>query len=89
METKTLNHRQVRSYLVLTKYDFTITHWPGKTNPADGPSRRPDYMADASKPAQKYNTAFVQPMQRTLFNDGKDTVLVAAVTTRSSQRTSD
>jgi hypothetical protein len=47
METKTLNYRQVRSYLVLSWYDFVLNHRPRVTNPADGPLRRLDYMAEA------------------------------------------
>jgi hypothetical protein len=87
METTTLNHRQVRSYLALTKYDFVITHRPGATNPADGPSRRPDYMAEAQKPSQKYNQAFVKPMQDLLVKGGLQGVaLISAVTTRSGSR---
>jgi hypothetical protein len=63
METKTLNHRQVRSFLVLSEFDFVITHRPGATNPADGLSQRPDYIVEAQKPTQKYNKAFVQLMK--------------------------
>ncbi len=29
----------------LASFDFSITHRPGKTNPADAPSRRPDYKS--------------------------------------------
>jgi hypothetical protein len=87
METKVLNHRQVRAYLTLSRYNFVITHRPGSTNPADGPSRRPDYIAEAQKPAQKYNQAFVQPMQGLLFeNSQKGATLVNAVMTRSEKR---
>jgi hypothetical protein len=86
METKTLSHRQVRSYLVLSGFDFTIVHRPGANNPADGPSRRPDYMAEAQKPAQKYNEAFVQPMKDLLKHGNQQSVLVAAVRTRSALR---
>jgi hypothetical protein len=89
METKTLNHRQVRSYLVLSRYDFVLNHRPGSTNPADGPSRRPDYMAEAQKPAQKYNEAFVQPMRDILSNSGKRPMHAAAVTMSPEARTSD
>lgn len=88
METKTLNNRQVRSYLLLTKYDFVITHRPGSTNPADGPSRRPDYMAHSQEPAQKYNQAFVHPMQDLLLKGGlQGAALISAVATRSVNRT--
>lgn len=83
METKVLNHRQVRSYLELSKYDFVITHRPGATNPADGPSRRPDYMAEAQKPSQKHNEAFVAPLRRLLSRTSNSAPLVSlAVLTR-------
>jgi hypothetical protein len=60
---------------------------PRATNPADGPSRQPDYMAEAQKPFRKYNEAFVEPMRDVLSNNvhGK-TLLVSAVTTRSTKR---
>jgi hypothetical protein len=88
METKVLNHRQVRSYLVLTKYDFVIKHRPGITNPADGPSRRPDYMAEAQKPLQKYNQAFVRPMQDILSGRRpRSAIMINAVLTRSGKPT--
>ena len=38
-----LNGRQARWAMKLSMFDFFITHRPGKTNPADAPSRRPDY----------------------------------------------
>ena len=43
MSTKVLNRRQARWAELLADYDFVLTHTPGKRNPADGPSRRPDY----------------------------------------------
>jgi hypothetical protein len=43
METTMLSRRQARWAQALSAYDFTITYRPGKANPADGPSRRPDY----------------------------------------------
>jgi hypothetical protein len=42
-----INGRQARWLVYLTPYDFIIRHRPGLLNPADGPSRRPDYMAKA------------------------------------------
>ena len=41
-----LNGRQVRWMIQLAPYDFTIHYRKGSLNPADGPSRRPDYLAD-------------------------------------------
>ena len=49
MSTKILNRRQARWAEVLAEYDFVFEHIPGKTNPADGPSRRPDYAENAPK----------------------------------------
>ena len=49
MNVKELNGRQARWAMKLAAYDFTILHRPGKTNPADGPSRRPDYMEQANR----------------------------------------
>jgi hypothetical protein len=40
---KQLNGRQARWAMLLSAYDFIITHRAGKLNPADAPSRRPDY----------------------------------------------
>lgn len=85
METKVLNHRQVRSYLTLSKYNFVLNHRPGSTNPADGPSRRPDYMAETKAPALKNNEAYIKPMRELFSRKEFATVpLVAAVTTRSN-----
>ncbi|KAI0993687.1 Transposon Tf2-9 polyprotein, partial [Podosphaera aphanis] len=38
------NRRQAGYIEKLAAYDFDIYHFPGKKNPADAPSRRPDYM---------------------------------------------
>ena len=40
-----INGRQARWLIYLTPYDFIIRHRPGLQNPADGPSWRPDYLA--------------------------------------------
>ena len=70
METKTLNHRQARAYILLSKFDFVVIHKPGATNPADAPSRRPDYMEEAQTQAQKHNEAFVGPLRHLLAGNG-------------------
>ena len=40
---KRLNGRQARWAEMLAAFDFIIEHRPGTSNPADAPSRRPDY----------------------------------------------
>jgi hypothetical protein len=49
MKQPRINGRQARWLVHLTPYDFIIRHRPGLSNPADGPSRRPDYMAKAQR----------------------------------------
>ena len=49
MKQPRINGRQARWLIFLTLYDFIIRHRPGLLNPADGPSRRPDYIATAQK----------------------------------------
>jgi RNase H-like domain found in reverse transcriptase/Integrase zinc binding domain len=43
LSTKALNLRQARWYITLSSYDLDFEHIKGFHNPADGPSRRPDY----------------------------------------------
>ena len=45
MKQPRINGRQARWLIYLTPYDFIIRHRLGLLNPADGPSRRPDYLA--------------------------------------------
>src|SRR5438045_8194527 len=45
MKQPKINGRQARWFVYLTPYDFVIKHRPGTLNPADGPSRRPNYKA--------------------------------------------
>src|ERR1700738_2599078 len=51
MNTKVLNRRQARWAELLTGYDFVLVHTPGSSNPADGPSGRPDYATDVPQPS--------------------------------------
>ena len=48
MKQPHFNDRQARWLIALTPYDFTIHHRPGDLNPADGPSKRPDYMRETA-----------------------------------------
>jgi hypothetical protein len=41
-----LSPRQARWAMDLAGFDFEVEHRPGKTNPADGPSRRADYVQE-------------------------------------------
>jgi len=41
--SKVLSRSQARWSEILSVYDFVIEHLEGSKNPADGPSRRPDY----------------------------------------------
>jgi hypothetical protein len=51
--TKVLSHRQARWAEILSAYDFTIKHLNGTKNPADGPSRRPDYEEGYERPSAR------------------------------------
>lgn len=42
-DVRKLSPRQARWATYLQRFDFNMYHQAGKTNPADGPSRRPDY----------------------------------------------
>jgi hypothetical protein len=48
MTTKELSRRQVCWAEKLSAFDFVIEYRKGKTNPADGPLRRPNYQKTAS-----------------------------------------
>ena len=71
---------------MLSGFDFTITHRLGATNPADGPSRRLDYIVKAQKLAQKYNEAFVELIRRILKQGNSTPSLAATVLTRARAR---
>jgi len=48
--SKVLSRRQARWAEILSSYDIVIEHLEGKKNPADGPSRRPDYEIGYERP---------------------------------------
>jgi len=47
MELPSLNDWQARWAMSLAAFDFVVVYRPGKSNPADGPSRQPDYAGVA------------------------------------------
>ena len=49
MSQQKLNGRQARWCMFLMPFDFEIKHQAGKRNPADAPSRRPDYKTEAEE----------------------------------------
>jgi hypothetical protein len=49
MSQTQLNGRQTCWLIKLLPYDFQIFYRKGALNPADGPSRRPDYLADTEE----------------------------------------
>lgn len=64
--TKALTRRQARWSLALSAYDFELEYRPGASNPADGPSRRPDYLEeDKTDPLDRIPTLQVK-LQRAL-----------------------
>jgi hypothetical protein len=63
MKTKNLNSRQVRWAERLSEYHFVIQHSPGKINPADGPSRRPDYTEGAHIEAKHAADTMLKQLQ--------------------------
>lgn len=46
MEARSLTPRQARWAAFLSAFSFSIFHLPGKANPADPASRRPDFVVD-------------------------------------------
>ena len=44
MTSRILNRCQARWSMFLSEFDFKLDYFPGKRNPADGPSRRPDFI---------------------------------------------
>jgi hypothetical protein len=51
--SKVLSRRQARWAEILSAYDFKIEHLEGTKNPADGPSRRPDYEEGYERPSAR------------------------------------
>ena len=72
MTTHKLTRRQVRWALELSAFDFRLVYRKGSLNPADGPSRRPDYQRVAEE--EDSMTDNTSALQRMLFPS------VAAVT---------
>jgi hypothetical protein len=51
--SKVLSRRQARCVEIVSSYDFVIEHLAENRNPADGPSRRPDYEIGYGRPTAR------------------------------------
>jgi hypothetical protein len=51
--TTVLSRRQARWAEIISAYDFKIEHLDGTKNPADKPSRRPDYEEGYERPSAR------------------------------------
>lgn len=87
MTLKQLNGRQARWATFLASFDFEIEHRAGKHNPADAPSRRPDY-----EPVKDPRTALLPTFQQKLQywaeeqDQGPSTLLRRVVATTGPRR---
>ena len=73
MSTKVLSRRQVRWAEWLATFDFKTVHKKGKLNPADAPSRRPDYSKLSSSEANMAEGAVsntIKNLKEQLFGTG-------------------
>src|SRR5436190_19658097 len=77
MTTKSLNRRQARRAEILANYDFVLVHITGTKIPADGPSRRPDYMENVEIPT---GTLIPRSALRMLYPDSHVTAIISATT---------
>lgn len=77
MNLKQLNGRQARWATFLAAFDFEIEHRPGKTNPADAPSRRPDYASGADPSSGLIPTlqAKLKRWEESISNSGDDVII--------------
>jgi hypothetical protein len=78
--SKVRSRRQARWAEILSAYDFKIEHLEGTKNPADGPSRRPNYEQGYERPSARLlatsstgcqylfaNAVKIEPIKKDLF----------------------
>jgi transposase InsO family protein len=90
MKLKELNGRQARWATFLASFDFEIEHRTGRTNPADAPSRRPDYAS-----VEDTSSGLIPTLQSKLklwgdgnIDDASNPLIHRIVTTAASIETS-
>ena len=81
MTTKALNPRQARWAETLAQFDFEIRYRTGKSNPADGPSRRPDY-----KPSDDERATVGLPTLQSKLQASRSEIAQVAVCDQASRR---
>jgi transposase InsO family protein len=69
MTTKALTRRQARWAERLAAFDFDIIYRKGETNPADGPSRRPDYEEEDESSVQSHQLLLPTMQQKLRWNE--------------------
>ncbi|XMA14720.1 hypothetical protein WAI453_007511 [Rhynchosporium graminicola] len=76
MTTRTLTRRQARWAITLSTIDFEIIHRAGSKNPADAPSRRPDYTRDPrAQAAPLLQSGEKQDVDTLLMLEGEEDIL--------------
>lgn len=76
MTTKELTRRQVRWAEYLARYDFSIVFRAGTLNPADAPSRRPDYMKGSAE-GDNHHTIFMRRLEESIVRGREEAGLPA------------
>jgi hypothetical protein len=81
--TKVLSRRQARWAEIPSAYDFTIEHLDGTKNPADRPSRRPDYEEGYERPSARLlatSTSYQYPFANAVKIEPIEKDLLAEIT---------
>ena len=95
MTTKVLNPRQMRWAEALARFDFIIKYRKGQSNPADGLSRRPDYMVEEEGQRSNPMRDLLRTRMRVASDpradhtQGMDAVTVAVMTRAMAQGSKD
>ena len=87
MSQRQLNRRQARWMLELTEFNIRLSYAPGSQNPADGPSRREDYMPNSEDPTITGN--FAQLLTPEICERLHSPALIANITTLTLDSTND
>ncbi|PLW50812.1 hypothetical protein PCANC_14321 [Puccinia coronata f. sp. avenae] len=93
MKSNNLSDRQTRWAAFLASFNFVIKHIPGKLNPADPATRRPDFIPDRESPNAK-RTLLVKSakglkLQETTLEDEGTQAEIWEVSTSVSQTQAD